>query len=496
MKHRQEQKSNTRLLIVWSVTVLVATLFPFDFSEEVAARRVLELSVHNFLNLPDIILNILMFVPMGLLLAQKVKSRPLSVGWLSLLVGAGSFAFSLSIESLQHFLPSRDSSLVDVLSNTCGALIGAHAYRRWGGRLEKFRQNASFLLSVGVLLSCSFAAVIVFGVLQYRTRLNNWDPEFPFLIGNEFTGDRPWTGRVLCVELSDASTSETLLHDFAEDSSHHPSNGNILDLKFAGNTLPQDAAAKLPPLVWVGGEGTVSTTGVKLDHAAWLQSAEPPGEIAIRVRAANEFTLRLVCASDNADQHGPARIVSYSIDTMRRNFTVGQEGPDMVFRLRTPDTGPNGTHIPLVVPGVFSSGGVQDILVTYTGAKLQAAVAGTREVHSVELSPAIILASYYLPPQPRFSFHIKLFFYGIMVFLIWAPFAWVVQGESRYIAVGLPWFLIFAFILEATSAFAARRPFHWPDFGLNLVLGATVLYVIKVTFYQRCTKKQCLCKRS
>ena len=472
---------------------MLATLFPFDFGTEGPVRKVLEVSGHGFMDVLDITLNIFLFIPLGPLLVKRLRRRTWRFGLLSLIVGASAFAFSFSIEFLQHFLPSRDSSLVDVFSNTCGAIIGAHAYRRWGSRVEEFRRNASTRFSVGVLVGCSFVALIVSGVFQYRTRLSNWDTKFPLLIGNEFTGDRPWMGRVLRVELSDVSTPEELLHDFAGGSSQRLSGGNILDLKFAGKTPSRDATANIPSLVWVGGVGAVSSEGLKIDHVAWLRSVQPPAEIARRIGASNEFTLRVVCASGSADQHGPARILSYSIDPMRRNFTLGQEGADMVFRLRTPNTGLNGTRIPLVVPGVFSSSEVRDILVTYSGAKLQVVVAGTRRVHSLEFSPGIILASYYLAPQPQFSFQIKLFYYGIMVLLILGLLAWFTQSERRYFTIGLPWLLIFAFTLEVTSALASRRPLDWTNFGLNIVLGVAILIVLRVLFYPRCSKKKCTC---
>ncbi len=49
----------------------------------------------------------------------------------------------------------------------------------------------------------------------------------------------------------------------------------------------------------------------------------------------------------NTAQTGPARIVSFSADAGARNFTLGQEGSKIEFRLRTPITGRNG--IPLAV---------------------------------------------------------------------------------------------------------------------------------------------------
>jgi hypothetical protein len=411
-------------------------------------------------------------------------------------VGVSAFAFSFSIEFLQQFLPSRDSSLVDVLSNTMGAVIGAQTYRAWGGsaktHLAEFRRNASPALCVGLLVGCSIVGLLVSGVLQYGTRLGNWDPEFPLLIGNEGTGDRPWQGRVLRMELSDTAASEELVRDFAAGSPHRLHGGSIAAINFAATAWSPDAAANVPSFVWVGREQTATSTstGVQVDREGWLQSRQAPREIARRIHASNEFTLRLVCASDNADQRGPARILSYSIDTEQRNFTLGQEGPDLVFRLRTPNTGPNGTHMPLVVPGVFSGPEVRDILVTYRGAMLRVAIASTSQVRNLEFSPGAILASYYLDLHPQHFVYIALAYYGLLFLLQLGPLAWFTPDASRYFLIGLPWFLTFAGVLEATLALASRRPFDWANLGMSLAVGATALVVVRVMKLGECSSLQ------
>ena len=67
----------------------------------------------------DITLNILGFMPLGFVLAWKKPAH--SIG----LALAAGFAFSLSIEMVQALIPGRDSSLIDLASNSVGALVGA-----------------------------------------------------------------------------------------------------------------------------------------------------------------------------------------------------------------------------------------------------------------------------------------------------------------------------------------------------------------------------------
>lgn len=80
----------------------------------------------------DGIVNVLMFVPVGVLYgAASRKSR----AWKVLLVGA---CISVSIEALQFFLHRGFSEIDDVLHNALGCLIGWMLYRvvAWGvGRI-------------------------------------------------------------------------------------------------------------------------------------------------------------------------------------------------------------------------------------------------------------------------------------------------------------------------------------------------------------------------
>jgi VanZ family protein len=73
----------------------------------------------------DIVVNVLAYAPFGFLLAQVgTRRRPLPR--LVTAVGIGAL-LSLAMESTQMFLPTRDASTVDVLTNTLGATLGGLA---------------------------------------------------------------------------------------------------------------------------------------------------------------------------------------------------------------------------------------------------------------------------------------------------------------------------------------------------------------------------------
>jgi fluoride ion exporter CrcB/FEX len=74
----------------------------------------------------DIVVNILGFVPFGFLFAFWREQVNGSRRWRSLILAVFVGALiSLVIEVTQAFIPARDSSMVDVICNTGGAVLGA-----------------------------------------------------------------------------------------------------------------------------------------------------------------------------------------------------------------------------------------------------------------------------------------------------------------------------------------------------------------------------------
>lgn len=79
--------------------------------------------------LKDIVVNIAGFVPFGFLLALWASSvMRLSQRRCVLVAAAGGALTSLLIETLQIYLPTRDSSLIDVIGNSFGSACGALAW--------------------------------------------------------------------------------------------------------------------------------------------------------------------------------------------------------------------------------------------------------------------------------------------------------------------------------------------------------------------------------
>jgi hypothetical protein len=62
-------------------------------------------------------------------------------------------------------------------------------------------------------------------------------------------------------------------------------------------------------------------------------------------RGTHRLTVEAVLTPDDLKQSGPARIVTFSSGAAARNFTLGQQGDRLVFRLRTPVNGTNGSRV-------------------------------------------------------------------------------------------------------------------------------------------------------
>lgn len=78
---------------------------------------------------------------------------------------------------------------------------------------------------------------------------------------------------------------------------------------------------------------------LQLDGGAFLLDG---AEDTLMVPVAKELSIELVLTPSRTKQSGPARIFSFSKDGFKRNFTIGQEGDQLLLRLRTTRTGENG----------------------------------------------------------------------------------------------------------------------------------------------------------
>ena len=92
--------------------------------------RVPDLKVGGWAFFQDVIVNFMGFMPLGILLHLVLhRLGAVDPRWDGWVVVGVAFVFSLTLEVAQAWIPSRDSSLQDLVLNTLGAGIGV-----WGGK--------------------------------------------------------------------------------------------------------------------------------------------------------------------------------------------------------------------------------------------------------------------------------------------------------------------------------------------------------------------------
>lgn len=116
------------------------------------------------------------------------------------------------------------------------------------------------------------------------------------------------------------------------------------------------------------GNGAVllkTSNGIEFVKAGKIISSVPAKHVYDQMLSGSGLSLKVWVASTATEQSGPARIISYSLDHSRRNFTLGQSQQNLIMRLRTTRTDINGRFPHMVVDNVFNTTQPQHIIVTY-----------------------------------------------------------------------------------------------------------------------------------
>ena len=105
-----------------------------------------------------------------------------------------------------------------------------------------------------------------------------------------------------------------------------------------------------------------------------------PGDtLTKQIRKSNQFSLEVAFKTGEANQSGPARLVTLSKGVKNRNFTLGHEGHNLIFRLRTQNSDSNG----MLKSGEFplakvELGELTHIIVSYDTKELKCYINGAK----------------------------------------------------------------------------------------------------------------------
>ncbi len=122
----------------------------------------------------------------------------------------------------------------------------------------------------------------------------------------------------------------------------------------------------------------------RLGGGAMTASEADAKRLLTECRASERITVEALIEAENLEQDGPARIVSFSKDARNRNFTLGQSKNRLVFRLRTPRTGANGTKPQVTLSALDTR--PHHVLVTYRPGRLAAYLDGKLVKTSAEVN--------------------------------------------------------------------------------------------------------------
>jgi glycopeptide antibiotics resistance protein len=212
---------SNRFLIAALAGILFLTLSPFrfDFHAKLPGNN------SPFLLGPatkiggplDIFLNVLLFIPLGFGLAEKLRERKMSrmaTFWIALATGA---ILSYAIEITQIYIPMRDSGWEDVFTNTTGSVVGFFLFELLGAPVTRFLSQCEAALRscltpkrIAIVFPIYFLAWFALSAaLQTRTRLSNWYADTLLLLGNEATGQNPWKGEIDQLQIADRAIPDS-----------------------------------------------------------------------------------------------------------------------------------------------------------------------------------------------------------------------------------------------------------------------------------------------
>lgn len=401
--------------------IIFSTLYPFDFSWKLISETPLLSHFYWGFSGPgvgkEIVRNLVLFFPLGFSIAALLKRQVIGLWYSFILTGISLLVLSFFMELLQVFLPGRTATVSDVIAREIGSLLGACCFYLWSTKIFNF---ITFVIawfrkknSIRTLLYCCLGYLTLFITLsislQVNTNLDNWDTDFPLVIGNETTGDRPWQGYVSEVAISAQPLPYETLDIIFQ---HQNFSTSELVSKFVAHyvlsdrykTIYPDLTGNLPALQWhpktpkpkENSEDQSNLPAVMLGPESWLK-VDGVSLMTETLKQSSSLTLLTSLATSDLNQMGPARIISLSNGPYSRNLTLGQEGTDLIVRLRTTATGNNGVSPEIAISDFFSDLKFHKIAITYDQPTVHIYTETTNTRYSVHFTPDIIGFQYLLP---------------------------------------------------------------------------------------------------
>jgi VanZ family protein len=192
LKHMSGSPLSRMVLLAYVVLIVYASGYPFtgwELDTNVALKDMLTQWPHYWTGF-DVVVNILGYIPLGCLLVFSLY--PWVPRFLAMLIaGIIGSSLSIGIEIVQFSLPSRVTSLLDIVTNSAGAFLGAivgalivrlilenkilsHLSKQW---LRPESSKELVLLGLWPLAHI-FPQAYLFGLGHIFSRISTWSYEW------------------------------------------------------------------------------------------------------------------------------------------------------------------------------------------------------------------------------------------------------------------------------------------------------------------------------
>jgi hypothetical protein len=477
---------SNRILVLATAGILFLTLYPFRFDFHLASPAGISplflgrsLKPAGFL---DAFLNVLLFVPFGFGLAEKLRERGKSSAFtLAISLAAGAF-FSYSIELMQYYIPQRDSGWEDVFTNGSGSVVGCVTYLILGALLLRgLSRCESWLESLLTPRRTLILLLIYFAVwfaasssLQRNSRLSNWHADAQLVVGNDASGKFPWKGTINTVQMWDLALRKEVVQQLSAGQAVDTGNpGLLVDYDFSAGPPFRNQRQISSELAWTSHAPVASDSDLlTLDGVSWLTTSVAVPDLIANLQKTDQFTVRVVCTPAETDA-GDARIISISQPTGFADLTLRQEDANLVFWFRNPLS---ASHAILAwyYPRIFTAGRTRDILYTYDGSNLSLFIDGEEETLIYRLGPGAALAKSVRRIQPGELEGYNYIYYLLVFCLPGAILGLAARNLSAPRATMSLWlasiFLIPAILSEWILVSTSGRSFSSLYLGLSLFL--------------------------
>ena len=480
---------SNRILIAAVAGILFLTLYPFRFDVQAKlagnASPFLLGTEEKYAGAYDAFLNVLLFVPFGFGLSEKLREKGKSQGATLVFTMAAGAIFSYVIEFTQIYIPMRDSGWEDVFTNATGSVVGFFLFELLGklalkplseieSRLDRILTPRRVLFILPLYFGLWFAASVP---LQKETQLTNWARDSQLLVGNDAAGrlDRAWKGEVFRLELWDGALPAGLAQkitagEVVADSPSKP----LATYEFSNKPPFQDQRRFLPELMWRPSTPDTSPShALYLNGNSWLTSQAPVAHLVKDIQQTKRFSVRVVCAPAEVEG-SDGRIVSISQEQGLVNLIVRQDDANLVFWFRNP-LSVRRALLAWYIPDIFVLHQTRDILFSYDGSNLSLYIDGKKNPNNYQLTPGTGLAQLFRRVKPselegyNYIYYALLFIPGgSLIGIVARRISMQRLDEMLILVIGL---LIPAVLFEFMLIFISGRIFSIGNLLLSILLG-------------------------